>query len=848
MKKRTIGVFLMLCMVLIILPTASAAAGTYDLENGDIAISVDANGQTVTQNGSTVSDAAPVITGGDGMQTITVVTEKTASANFTIQNIKACQIDVDAATATITVAGENTITNDADTGIHISDGDLTISGAAGSKLTVTTTDRNSAAIGSGYYEEELDPSEDMCGFVTITGSVAVEATSAREGAAIGSGYFGKMAGYITICDYANVTATSSNYGAAIGSGAYGIVSGEIGICDHAKVTATGSNNGAAIGSGYLGSMSGLITICDDAEVSATGQRRSAAIGSGSNRGVYGYITICDNANVTAEGGRESAAIGSGCNGDMCGYIAIADKATVTTTRGRSSADIGSGLNGDALIYISISDTATITSTDGTPKIGPGSNGKYLYNVIFNKNAADATGYMKDLMFEHENRDSLATVAQPLTANSFKRPGYTFAGWSTSSHGEVKYKDQEVVSGLIGEKLPVVLYAQWKEHTDHVDEKTPKHYCDVCGLRLTKCVDVDPQDHICDICTKTLTCTDDDKDHYCDYCGEELTQHDYDEYGICSICGASQYNTTVFFDAGGGIVSPKAMATNANGKLSSLPTPTRRGYNFLGWFLQDGTQIDTDMVFETNTTVYAHWQVKSSALLPTWQEWEMIDKIVAANKKKDEAVETEPEVTEPVETEPVETEPVEEVEPTVEPWNNPFSDVAETDAFYEAVKFAYENGYMNGMSENTFAPNEGLTRAMLMTVLYRATGSPVVGDANPFTDVAEDAWYYNAVVWAKSIGLVTGITETEFAPENLLTREQLVTIFYRYANFLGYDVSEGEDTNILSYEDFADIAEYAIPAMQWACGAGLIENIDGNILPKDNATRALVAMVLFGFYA
>lgn len=156
--------------------------------------------------------------------------------------------------------------------------------------------------------------------------------------------------------------------------------------------------------------------------------------------------------------------------------------------------------------------------------------------------------------------------------------------------------------------------------------------------------------------------------------------------------------------------------------------------------------------------------------------------------------------------------------------------------------------MNGMSTDTFAPDEGLTRGMLVTVLYRAAGSPVMDEANPFVDVADDAWYHNAVVWARSIGLVNGITETEFAPENLLTREQLVTIFYRYAMFLGYDVSIGEDTNILSYEDFADIAEYAIPAMQWACGMNLIDGAEGNILPKDNATRALVAMVLYGFYA
>ena len=327
------------------------------------------------------------------------------------------------------------------------------------------------------------------------------------------------------------------------------------------------------------------------------------------------------------------------------------------------------------------------------------------------------------------------------------------------------------------------------------------------------------------------------------CGETETEFHTYTNGVC-ICGDLQYNTTVTFDANGGSVTPRSMIVNAaDGKLTSLPTPTRRDYNFQGWFTKDGAQITTETVFEADTTVYARWSIQSSALLPTWQEWELIDKIVEANKKKDE-VEEPTEVKEPTESEPTETEP----EAPAAPWNNPFTDVSETDPFYEAVKFAYENGYMNGMSDDTFAPNDSLTRAMLVTVLYRAAGSPVVEDANPFADVAEDAWYHNAVVWAKSIGLVNGISATEFAPEDELTREQLVTIFYRYATFLGYDVSEGEDTNILSCEDFDAIAEYAIPALQWACGAGLIESVDGNLLPQDNATRALVAVVLMGMFA
>ena len=322
-------------------------------------------------------------------------------------------------------------------------------------------------------------------------------------------------------------------------------------------------------------------------------------------------------------------------------------------------------------------------------------------------------------------------------------------------------------------------------------------------------------------------------------GERVTTIDADD---TTLYAQFTHNArTITFDPNGGTVDTTTATTDANGKLTTIPTPTRQNYNFLGWFTEDGKMVTTDTIFTEHTTVYAHWQFLSSSLLPTWEGWELIDKIVEANKKKDEAVEVEPE--------PEVTEPVEEVEPTVEPvWNNPFSDISESDVFYEAIKFVYENGYMNGMSNDTFAPNEGLTRAMLVTVLYRAAGSPIMDEANPFTDVADDAWYYNAVVWAKSIGLVNGITETEFAPEDELTREQLVTIFYRYAEFLGYDLSIGEDTNILSYEDFADIAEYAIPAMQWACGAGLIDGADGNILPQDSATRALVAMVLYGFYA
>ena len=117
----------------------------------------------------------------------------------------------------------------------------------------------------------------------------------------------------------------------------------------------------------------------------------------------------------------------------------------------------------------------------------------------------------------------------------------------------------------------------------------------------------------------------------------------------------------------------------------------------------------------------------------------------------------------------------------------------------------------------------------------------------FTDVPAGQWYTEAIRWAASQGIVNGIDAKTYAPLNAVTREQLVTILYRYAQKKGYDVSVGEDTNILSYVDAFDIAEYAIPAMQWACGAGVINgNDDGSLNPKGNTKRSEFAKVIMNF--
>lgn len=177
---------------------------------------------------------------------------------------------------------------------------------------------------------------------------------------------------------------------------------------------------------------------------------------------------------------------------------------------------------------------------------------------------------------------------------------------------------------------------------------------------------------------------------------------------------------------------------------------------------------------------------------------------------------------------------------------PFADVS-VDAWYaDAVQYVVDKGMMNGTSENSFSPDETTTRGMIVTMLYRLENEPAA-PASAFNDVAAGSWYADAVAWAAEQGVVNGVSNTAFAPETAITREQMAAILYRYAQLKGYDVSVGEDTNILSYTDAASISEYAIPAMQWACGAGLITgNTATTLNPLGNATRAEVATTLMRF--
>ena len=179
-----------------------------------------------------------------------------------------------------------------------------------------------------------------------------------------------------------------------------------------------------------------------------------------------------------------------------------------------------------------------------------------------------------------------------------------------------------------------------------------------------------------------------------------------------------------------------------------------------------------------------------------------------------------------------------VKPDIE-WENPFGDVKKRDWFYFSVKFAYDFGLMKGTTEMEFSPDSYVTRAMFVMIIYRMEKEPQAG-GSVFVDVEIGGYYDRAVAWANANGIVSGVSKDRFAPNDPITREQMATILYRYANFKGYDIESNGNT---AYSDSSSISGYARNAVSWAAANLLMKgNDDGSFLPNANATRAQAAAV------
>ena len=279
-----------------------------------------------------------------------------------------------------------------------------------------------------------------------------------------------------------------------------------------------------------------------------------------------------------------------------------------------------------------------------------------------------------------------------------------------------------------------------------------------------------------------------------------------------VCTAGEtpvvWNITYVTD--GGTINGAYPTSYSTGNVVVLPTDvTRDGYTFLGWFTAytGGVQIRQIGATETgDKTFYARWH---KTVLPP------------------------PPVTPGT--------PVTPARPAA-PVGLPFADVSSSDWFYNDVRYVYEKGIMDGTGADRFSPNAPLTRAMIVTILYRMAGSPSVSGSSDFTDVAAGKWFAKAVAWAAANGIVNGYGSGLFGPNDPVTREQLAAILYRYAVYGGMTAVTLEE-NLGSFADTAQLSAYAIQAMNWAVGQGLINGSGSNLVPKAQATRAQVAAII-----
>ena len=179
------------------------------------------------------------------------------------------------------------------------------------------------------------------------------------------------------------------------------------------------------------------------------------------------------------------------------------------------------------------------------------------------------------------------------------------------------------------------------------------------------------------------------------------------------------------------------------------------------------------------------------------------------------------------------------------WINPYSDMSDTDWFFEYVRYVTEKGLMKGTSEGKFSPDVTMTRAMLVTVLYRLEGEPEVSGDIPFPDVKAGEWYSDAILWASQNSIVEGYNNGTFGLNDPVTREQAVTILYRYAEFKEKDISASDDLS--RFTDRNDISYWAIDALRWAVAEEIIQGrTPTTIVPKGTSTRAEVATIIMWY--
>ena len=408
-----------------------------------------------------------------------------------------------------------------------------------------------------------------------------------------------------------------------------------------------------------------------------------------------------------------------------------------------------------------------------------------YSITYDLNGGTASG----------NPTSYTVESATITLNQPTKTGYTFTGWSGTDLTGEDNLTVTIPAGSTGDR----------SYTAHWSLNTYSITYDLNGGTVSG----NPDFYTVESAAITLNQPTRIGYTFTGWSGTNLTGEDNltvtiptGSIGNRSYTAHWSLNTySITYDLDGGTAFGNPDSYTVESAAITLNEPTKAGYVFTGW-------SGTDLVGEDNLTVTI--PAGSIGDRRYTAHWEFDPTIIAA------------------------------LNPTP---NVEFLDVSRVDWFYYDVRYVCENGLMNGTSRNRFSPYGTATRGMLVTILYRMENEPRCFGSAAFSDVKPGAYYEKAVIWASQNGIVSGYTDGTFRPDAPVTREQLASILYRYTLYRGQDVSAGETTSLTGYGDAQAVSSYALPAMRWACGTGILQGANGKLNPSGLATRAQLAAML-----
>ena len=408
-----------------------------------------------------------------------------------------------------------------------------------------------------------------------------------------------------------------------------------------------------------------------------------------------------------------------------------------------------------------------------------------YSITYDLNGGTASG----------NPTSYTVESATITLNQPTKTGYTFTGWSGTDLTGEDNLTVTIPAGSTGDR----------SYTAHWSLNTYSITYDLDGGTASG----NPDFYTVESSTITLNPPTRTGYTFIGWSGTDLSGSDNltvtiptGSIGNRSYTAHWSLNTySITYDLDGGTAFGNPDSYTVESAAITLNEPTKAGYVFTGW-------SGTDLVGEDNLTVTI--PAGSIGDRRYTAHWEFDPTIIAA------------------------------LNPTP---NVDFLDVSRTDWFYYDVRYVCENGLMNGTSRNRFSPYGTATRGMLVTILYRMENEPRCFGSAAFSDVKPGAYYEKAVVWASQNNIVSGYTDGTFRPDAPVTREQLASILYRYTRYRGQDVSAAGTTSLTGYGDAQAVSNYALPAMRWACGMGILQGANGKLNPNGLATRAQLAAML-----